>query len=139
MAIAGKISRNPEMQQAVQQMARAGIPRASIARAVGIDRSSIGRYLDRAAPELRDIAEYASARADLLARQGALAQDVSSRLIEAMATDDLAQLSAEQKARCLVPLMAVQDRAHQQERLERGQSTANVQMVVADLSGFREE
>ena len=137
MATPGKL-RSKYTQKKVQALAAAGIPQADIARGLGVHQSSIHRYLERAIPELQALKPMMEHRADLLARQQALSQAVSDKLIRSIAEDDISALSPEAKARCLVPLMAVQDRAHQQERLERGQSTANIHGVIAQLVADRE-
>lgn len=133
MPTPGKL-RNKHLQKKVQALAAAGVPQADIARNVGVHQSSIHRYLERAVPELQALKPMMEHRADLLARQQALSQAVSDKIIRSMAEDDISALSPEAKARCLVPLMAVQDRAHQQERLERGQSTANIHSLVEQAS-----
>ena len=100
---------------------------------VGVDQSTIWRFLDRMKVEAGHIKRYTENRADVLARMGGrvagLIEGVSDALQSDIENGLLASCKTEAKAGILRDLSVVKGVLFDKERLERGQSTQNVSLI----------
>lgn len=117
----------------VKALAAQGLNCKDIGAVVGVDQSTIWRFLDRAKVEAGHVKRYTENRADVLARMGGrvagLIEGVSDALLADIENGMLASCKTEVKAGILRDLSVVKGVIFDKERLERGQSTQNVSLI----------
>lgn len=118
----------------VKSLAARGLNCKEISAVVGVDQSSIWRYLDKVKVEAGQIKRYTEDRADILARIGGrvagLIEAVTDTLQDDIDNGVLASCKPTEKLSMLRDLSVVSGIVHDKERLERGQSTANVSLIA---------
>lgn len=80
-------------------------------------------------PELAAVEEFKKTRSDVFARLGAKSLDLQERIIDTMDDGIVGALTPSQKSGMLIALNAQSGTIYDKERLERGQSTANVSLI----------
>lgn len=103
-----------------------GFSTPEIARQQGVVSSTVHRFLERMRPELGAVEEFKKNRADVLARIQAKSLDAQERIIDTLNDGVVTALTPSQKSSMLIALNAQNGTAFDKERLERGQSTANL-------------
>lgn len=129
-SLKGNFTFDPEK---VKALAAQGLNCKDIGAVVGVDQSTIWRFLDRMKVEAGHIKRYTENRADVLARMGGrvagLIEGVSDALQSDIENGMLASCKTEAKAGILRDLSVVKGVLFDKERLERGQSTQNVSLI----------
>ncbi|MDI3462766.1 MAG: hypothetical protein OJF50_001587 [Nitrospira sp.] len=103
-----------------------GFSASEIAQQQGVAHSTVWRFLERMKPEIGAVEIFKQNRADVLARIQAKSLDAQERIIDTLDDGLLAALTPSQKSSMLMALNAQSGTAFDKERLERGQSTANI-------------
>jgi len=80
-------------------------------------------------PEIGAVEEFKKNRADVLARIQAKSLDAQERIIDTLDEGILSALTASQKSAMLIALNAQSGTLYDKERLERGQSVANISLL----------
>lgn len=120
----------------VLAQAKAGISRRDIARDQGVGSSTIQRFLNKIQPENQAVEQFKAHRADILARLQGKSLALQERIIESLEKDSVFDgLTANQKQGLLHALTVVGGTAFDKERLERGQSTANISTISRMIDG----
>ncbi len=106
-----------------------GFSAPEIAQQQGVAHSTVWRFLERMKPEIVAVESFKTHRADVLARIQAKSLDAQERIIDTLDDGLLAALTPSQKSSMLMALNAQSGTAFDKERLERGQSTANISTI----------
>lgn len=106
-----------------------GFSAPEIARQQGVAHSTVWRFLERMKPELGAVEEFKKTRADVLARIQAKSWDAQERIIDTLNDDVVSALTPSQKSSMIIALNVQSGTAFDKERMERGQSVANISMV----------
>ncbi|MCS6304901.1 MAG: helix-turn-helix domain-containing protein [Nitrospira sp.] len=106
-----------------------GFSAPEIAQQQGVAHSTVWRFLERMKPEIGAVEIFKQNRADVLARIQAKSLDAQERIIDTLDDGLLAALTPSQKSSMLIALNAQSGTAFDKERLERGQSTANISTI----------
>jgi len=114
----------------VLTLARAGMSDGDIAKHQGVQRTTVWRFLEAHRAEISSINIYKSHRADLLAGLQGDCLDLQKRIVASIDDGVLAALKPSEKTGLLMALNATHGTIYDKERLERGQSTANVGLVA---------
>ncbi len=114
--------------------ARAGKTCTAIAAKQGVAVSSVFRFLQRINQAKHEVVQYRAQRADVLANIQAKALDVQARILDSLDDAVLASLTASQKSGLLHSINTVAGTMYDKERLETGQSTANISAVTKLVS-----
>lgn len=131
-------------EQKVKELHAKGLNTSEIARHQGVNQSTVWRFLDRTEPDRQALERFKAGRADAFADLQAKAISVQHKIIESIQRDVDNGVSeawtANEKGRLLDALNTVQGTIFDKERLERGESTANVstvsRMVDASVSSL---
>jgi predicted transcriptional regulator len=119
-----------------QEMAERGLSNQEIATLIGVNPSTVYRFLEHIKPEQQALAAYKSHRADVFARLQARNLDFQEAILEQLEKDGLAgALSPHQKIGLMFALNTQLGTLFDKERLERGQSTANISTVSKMIDG----
>ena len=124
----------------VQELARQGMSTGDIAKHQGVNRSTVFRYLDSLNVNTRQLKQFQARRADVLMQVQAKSTAVQDLVLDRLRAD----LEDEDVVKALTPTAKIQylnaatmtgGVAYDKERLERGQSTENVGVLVKILAG----
>lgn len=114
----------------------AGQTHREIAAAAGVSHVMVGSILKRYLDDKHAVSAFVTHRADILANVQRQALSLQLDLIEDLQRDRLAgTLTPSQKSGLLHTLTVVHGTALDKERLERGQSSANISVMQQMLSG----
>lgn len=122
-------ARKIDQEKAIELHAR-GLTGTEIAKIQGVVPSTIQRFLASVSRETVHIEAFKSGRADILASLQAKSLDLQQRIVDSMTDGDLAALTPSQKGGMLTSLNIMHGTLYDKERLERGQSTANVSLIA---------
>jgi IS30 family transposase len=114
----------------VLELKAKGMNDSEIARNQGVAQSTIGRFLLSVSKEAEHVEAFKAGRADILASLQAKSLDLQQRIVDSLTDGDLALLSPAQKGGMLTSLNIMHGTLYDKERLERGQSTANVSLIA---------
>jgi IS30 family transposase len=106
-----------------------GLSTEEIARHQGVAPSTVWRFLQQTEPERQALETFKANRADVLARLQAKSLDAQERILDTIDDGMVAALTPSQKSGLLMSLNAQSGTVFDKERLERGQSTANVSLI----------
>lgn len=110
--------------------ANSGKSGRQIAKALGVSHTAIQNLLAKHRQEIQQVREYKTTRAEHLARVQAKAIALQEQLIEDIAEDRLlGVMKPGQKAGILIALNSLHGTLYDKERLETGQSTANISTI----------
>lgn len=119
----------------VKQMAQSGLSTYQIAKVVGVNQSTIHRFLEKIKPETQAVSAFRSNRAEVLATLQAKNLTVQEKLLERLDEDGLlAALTPTQISGLMFALNTQHGTLYDKERLETGQSTQNHSIVAKMLS-----
>lgn len=120
----------------VMELHARGFSAPEITRQQGVAHSTIWRFLERMKPEIVAVEEFKKTRADVLARIQVKALDVQDRILDSLNDEVVNALTPSQKSSMLIALNVQSGTAFDKERLERGQSTANIS-TLSKMLGAR--
>lgn len=103
-----------------------GLSTEEIAKHQGVAPSTVWRFLQQTEPERQGVEHFKKNRADVLARLQAKSLDAQERIINTLDDAIISALTPSQKSGMLIALNAQSGTVYDKERLERGQSTANI-------------
>lgn len=109
-----------------------GLTDTEIAKAQGVNQSTVWRFMQRMAPERAGVELFKANRAEVLARLQAKSLKVTEKIIDGLEDGDFTALTPQQKTGLILALNAQHGTTFDKERLERGQSTSN-QSIVSRL------
>ena len=90
--------------------------------------------------DVRDIAaRFQNSRAEVLVRNQARLNDLTDRIVSSISDDDILEMKATEKASLLKVAGTVQAIMYDKERLERGQSTENVSVLVSAIKRIKQK
>ena len=115
--------------KALQQAAR-GMSNPEIAKQQGVNKSTVFRFMQRMRPEQQAVDQFKAGRADVLARLQAKSLDATDRILDTLDDAVIGALTSTQKASLLMALNAQHGTCFDKERMERGQSVANVSILT---------
>jgi len=120
-------------------LAERGISPAIIAKDQQVACSTVTRYLDSVAPQLRDIKRYSTIKADTLCLSQLRKQTVEDMIIGQWLDDPSKLLSQDTRLQkeILHTIQGGKYYDHQAERLERDQSTANMSVLIGHLEALQ--
>lgn len=114
----------------VKQMAQSGLSTYQIAKVVGVNQSTIHRFLEKIKPETQAVSAFRSNRAEVLATLQAKNLTVQEKLLEKLEDDGLlAALTPSQISGLMFALNTQHGTLYDKERIETGQSTQNISVV----------
>lgn len=114
----------------VRKAKQRGLSQRKLAAQHGVSRSAIRWLIDKHREEKHDVSEFKVQRADILAQLQSKSIALQAELIEDLRQDRLlGSLTPAQKGNLLHSLVVVSGTAFDKERLERGQSTANISTI----------
>ncbi len=114
----------------------AGQSQRQIAAKLGMSHSSISAWLDTLDAEKHEIARFRISRADALSKIQSKSLYVQGKILESLSEDGLLNaLTAAQKGNLLHALVVANGNAFDKERLEMGQSTANISTISKMVDG----
>ena len=116
--------------QRALELHRKGMNNAEIARSMGVNTSTIYRFLQNTSAEVQAVKQYREGRADALAKVQAMALDVQTRLLAGLDDGVLAALTPSQKSGLLLSVNTVYGTLYDKERLETGKSTQNHSLIA---------
>lgn len=116
-------------------MAERGLSNPEIATLLGVNQSTVYRFLERMKPEIGAVEAFKHNRADVLARIQAKSLDAQERIIDTLDDGLLTAFTPSQKSSMLIALNAQSGTLYDKERLERGQSTANISTISRMVDG----
>ena len=117
-------------------MAEAGLSTYQIAKVVDCNQSTIHRFLNKIAPEIKAVQRLKDNRADVLATLQAKNLIVQDKLLDKLDDDGLlAALTPQQLTGVVFALNSQHGTLFDKERLERGQSSANISLVSRMIDG----
>ena len=119
--------------KALQQAAR-GMSNPEIAKQQGVDKSTVFRFMQRMQPEQQAVDQFKAGRADVLARLQAKSLDAQERILDSLDDRVVKTLTPSQKSGLLMALNAQHGTSFDKERMERGQSVANVSILTSMLN-----
>ena len=129
-------SKAPANLDTVHAQHQAGKTTRELGAQYGVAHTTIQRWLDAHQHEQRGIQQYKTSRADIFARIQAKSLRLQEALIEELMEDRLSGLlTPTQKAGMLQSLNVVSGTLYDKERLETGQSTANISTISRMVDG----
>lgn len=111
------------------RLSQLGLGVNEIAQHQGVHHSVISRFLKDNKARGQVIATYRAQRADVFADLGAHAVELQHRIVQQVDDEVLASLSPKDKTSLLFALNAIGGTIYDKERLETGQSTANINLI----------
>ena len=116
----------------VVRLAELGVPPSLIAKDQDVAISTVTRYLDKVAPQLRDIAKYTTIKADTLALSQLRKQTVEDMIVSHWLDNPELILSQDipRQKDIIHTMQGGRYYDQQMERLERGQSTTNISEII---------
>lgn len=119
----------------VKQMAQSGLSTYQIAKVVGVNQSTIHRFLEKIKPESQAVSLFRGNRAEVLATLQAKNLTIQEQLLERLGEERLlASLTPAQISGLMFALNTQHGTLYDKERLETGQSTQNHSLVAKILS-----
>jgi hypothetical protein len=116
-----------------------GVIPSDIAKNQGVALSTITRYLQSIKPQLQDIQTYSGMKADALCLSQLKLQTVSNTILDKWINEP--ELIASQDVRLqkevLVAVQGAKSYELTAERLERGMSSENIQLIHADIAKIK--
>ena len=112
------------------ELHRNGLNNAEIARTMGVNTSTIYRFLQNTSEEVQAVKQYKDGRSDVLAKVQAMALDVQTRILASLDDRVLDALTPFQKGSMLHSINTVYGTLYDKERLELGKSTQNVGLIA---------
>lgn len=107
-----------------------GYSNRQIAKQVGCTSRTIDRLVPQIVAEKQSISEYRTHRADVLADLQRKAHSVMRRVLDSFSDADLSEMTGTQRAGLLRDFSIMSGTMFDKERLERGQSTSNIQALL---------
>lgn len=126
---ARKLNRTKALRQA-----RRGMSNPEIATQQGVAASTVFRFMQRMQPERQALESFKAQRADVLARLQAKSLDAQERILDTLDDAVIGTLTPSQKSGLLMALNAQHGTSFDKERMERGQSVANVSIITSMLN-----
>lgn len=126
----------------VKILAEQGIIESDIARIVDVHPSTINRYLKSIELDKQAINAYSSLKADALCLNQIKAANVADYILDLWNKEPEKYIKSQDprlQKEILTAANSVKTYDHSAERLERGESTANVQTIHADLATLQEQ
>lgn len=125
----GRRITEPERNKAIALKAQGAQP-ADIARAIGCTPAAVRNLLKRVDQEAASIKEYTNKRGDILAQTQAMISNVERMILDSFTEQDVNACTPTQKAAMLAQLTTARAINFDKERLERGQSTSNINSLL---------
>jgi hypothetical protein len=123
----------------VQELHAKGLNTVEIAKHQGVNPSTVWRFLERTKPEVQALERFKSGRADALAALGADALEVQNLALKALKHRLGDGISSALEPGQITKILQAAAMAHgigfDKERLERGESTANISTVSRMIDG----
>lgn len=112
-----------------------GQSQRQIALSLGIAPSSISEWLDTIDQEKQQIARFRTSRADALSQIQSKALKIQAKILDSLSDGHIDLLTPQQKGNLLHALVVANGNAFDKERLETGQSTANISTISRMIDG----
>ncbi len=119
--------------QKIKQLAAIGLPVGEIAKSQGVTRSTVWRWLQELGPENHNLHAFKSRRADVLAHIQLKAHNVMQMILDSYGPDDVRNMSVANKTGLMGALNNVAGTNYDKERLETGQATHHVSVLVGHI------
>ena len=110
-----------------------GGSKTKVANTFGISRGTLYRIIERVKRDAPIISSYRAIRAEVNAYNQLRRQEKQEQVIENITEDEIKGADLKTKMVVLDTLGKDKEREFEQERLERGQSTENIAMIVAEI------
>ena len=134
--IRSKRTKTGQQSKTILDLAQKGVNSEKIAKIVNVHPSTIRRFLDKIEPEYQALKDFRSGRADTLATMQGKNLIVQDKLLDLLREDGLlASLSPSQISGLVFALNTQHGTLYDKERLETGQSTANISTISKMLDG----
>jgi predicted DNA-binding protein YlxM (UPF0122 family) len=114
-----------------------GMPKTEVAEKFGICRSAVYSILERTKRDSPLISSYRALRADINAHNQITRQEKQVKILESITDEEIAAADLKTKMLALNALGLDKGREYEQERLETGQSTENVAVIVAAIKDVK--
>ncbi len=114
-----------------------GVNKHEVARNFGLSRSTIYGILEKMKKDSPVISEYRAQRADVNAWNQVKRQEKQVEVLESITEEDIKSADLKTKMVMLNTLGLDKSREFEQERLERGESTENVAVIVAAIKDLK--
>ena len=128
-----RTARKLDQKKALRQASR-GMSNPEIAKQQGVASSTVFRFMQRMKPERQALESFKAQRADVLARLQAKSLDAQERILDTLDDGVMKALTPSQKTGLLMALNAQHGTSFDKERMERGQSVANVSILTTMLN-----
>lgn len=125
--------------QRVTDLAERGVPAAEIARIEGVAQSTIWRALKKYSVERQTLDEFRTGKADLLDEMQRRGMEFVARVLESIEDEDIRAMTASQKMDAVRTGVIMSGTYYDKGRLERGQSTANIQSLIVQAARRADE
>jgi len=117
---------NDEQKHQVAEMSQTNLSQAQIGELVGVHQSTVSRYIQSFDEKNQLLKKFKTHRADFYSDFQRQSLEIQIRVLEKLREQDFSALSPEAKTRMLRDLEVSKGISFDKERLERGESTANV-------------
>ena len=116
-----------------------GVIPSDIAKNQGVSLSTITRYLQSIKPQLQDIQTYSGMKADALCLSQLKLQTVSNTILDKWINDPglISNADVRLQKEVLVAVQGAKSYELTAERLERGMSSENIQLIHADIAKIK--
>jgi hypothetical protein len=116
-----------------------GVIPSDIAKNQGVALSTITRYLQSIKPQLQDIQTYSGMKADALCLSQLKLQTVSNTILDKWINDPelISNADVRLQKEVLVAVQGAKSYELTAERLERGMSSENIQLIHADIAKIK--
>lgn len=112
------------------EQAKRGLNNVEIAKLHGVDQSAVWYFLNKSKPEVQALEDFKAHRADYFANFQAKCLQLQQKIIDSFFKDGIFEsLKSSEKTGLLMALNASAGTSFDKERLERGKSTENVQVL----------
>jgi IS30 family transposase len=113
----------------VLELAEQGLSTPDIAKHQGVAPSTVFRFLQQTEPERQAVEAFKKERGDVFSRLSAKSLDLQEKIVDTFDDALIAALTPSQKSGLLMTLNVQAGTLYDKERLERGQSTANLSVL----------
>lgn len=117
-------------EERVIAMAKAGVTQRDIAKVEGVDSGTICRFLQAHDVKADELTDFRKGRIDILTELQRVQHDLRLRIMRTMDGDAVKSLTSSEKIAWIKGLSVSSGIDFDKERLESGQSTANVHSLV---------
>jgi IS30 family transposase len=114
----------------VRELAEQGLKTVDIAKHQGVARSTVFRFLQQTEPDRQALEAFKKDRGDVFARLSMKRLEVQEKIVDTFDERLIATLQPHQKGSLLHALNIQAGTLYDKERLERGQSTANLSVLA---------